>query len=56
MNSQPPACIQLLKLLKDFEELERKKDKIYQDYSDILKKIAHIKQQIKMKMEKCVKP
>jgi hypothetical protein len=53
--NEPPPCVKIISLLKDYTELDMEKEKIDKEYSTVLKKIDSIKQNIKMELEKCFK-
>lgn len=53
--NEPPSCVKIISLIKDYTDLDIEKEKIDKEYSEVLKKIDDLKQNIKMELEKCFK-
>jgi hypothetical protein len=53
IQKQPPPCIQFTKLIRQLLDLEIEKNKMNQDYLEILEKIKNTKDDIKSELDKC---
>jgi hypothetical protein len=54
MKMEPPPCVKIVDLIKSLAELETEKDRIDQEYTNIIKKIRMTKEDVKKTLEKCV--
>jgi hypothetical protein len=54
MEKNPaPACVKIVSMIRELSEFETERERIDQEYNNIIKKIKLSKEDIKKELEKC---